>query len=87
MLIGGEVITDGMTGRIVCDFDNRHFLDGYEVWDMPGVEMLGGGTLSSGMMIETVEAGLIHYKPVTGDIEHVFSPPKPAIFLQGPNLP
>jgi len=28
---------------------------------MPTVEMLGGGTLSSGVMIETEEVGLVHY--------------------------
>lgn len=28
---------------------------------MPTDEMLGGGTLSSGVMIETEEAGLVHY--------------------------
>ena len=59
--IGDYVTADGMTGLVVCDFDNREFLEGYEGWDMPTVEMLGGGTLSSGVMIETKEAGLIHY--------------------------
>jgi hypothetical protein len=59
--VGDHVIADGMTGVVVCDFDNREFLDGYEGWDMPTVEMLGGGTLSSGVMIDTKEAGLVHY--------------------------
>lgn len=59
--VGDQVVADGMAGRVVCDFDNREFLDGYEGWDMPTVEMLGGGTLSSGVMIETEEAGLVHY--------------------------
>ena len=59
--VGDQVVADGMTGLVVCDFDNREFLDGYDGWDMPSVEMLGGGTLSSGVMIETQEAGLIHY--------------------------
>ena len=59
--IGDHVTADGMTGVVVCDFDNREFQEGYEGWDMPTVEMLGGGTLSSGVMIETKEAGLIHY--------------------------
>ena len=45
----------------MCDFDNQGFLNGYEGWNMPTVEMLGGGTLSSGVMIETKEAGLVHY--------------------------
>lgn len=60
--IGHEVAADGMTGIVVCDFDNREFLDGYADWDTPDVEMLGGGTLSSGVMIRTQEAGIIHYE-------------------------
>ena len=59
--IGDQVTTDGMRGVVVCDFDNREFLEGHEDCDMPTVKMLGGGTLSSGVMIETKEAGLIHY--------------------------
>ena len=59
--IGDHVIADGMTGIVVCDFDNREFLPGYEDWDVPTLEMLGGGTLSSGVMIDTKEAGLVHY--------------------------
>ena len=59
--IGDRVTADGMIGVVVCDFDNREFLDGYKDWEAPDVEMLGGGTLSSGVMIETKEAGLIHY--------------------------
>lgn len=73
MVVGDEVIADGMSGVIVCDFDNRQFLDGYVGWDMPSVEMLGGGTLSSGVMINTVEAGLVHYETGTWGIEHVRS--------------
>ena len=60
--VGDQVTADGMPGVVVCDFDNREFLDGYSGWDMPEVEMLGGGKLCSGVMIETEEAGLIHYK-------------------------
>jgi len=60
--VGDEVGADGMTGIVVCDFENRQFLDGYESWDVPPtLEMNGGGTLSSGVMIETREAGMIHY--------------------------
>ena len=62
MRVGDRVVADGMTGVIVCDFDHRECLEGYSGWDMPDVEMLGGGTLSSGVMIETVEAGLVHYE-------------------------
>ncbi|MCF6113513.1 hypothetical protein [Mesorhizobium muleiense] len=60
--VGDEVVADGISGIVVCDFDNREFLVGYADWDFPTVEMLGGGTLSSGVMIRTGEAGLIHYE-------------------------
>lgn len=66
--IGDHVTADGMTGVVVCDFDNREFLDGHEGWDMPTVEMLGGGTLSSGVMIDTKEAGLVYYAEQNGGI-------------------
>jgi hypothetical protein len=32
---------------------------------MPDTEMLGGGTLRSGIMVNTKEGGLIHYPPGT----------------------
>ena len=58
-----------MAGVVVCDFDNREFLEGYSSWDVPDVEMIGGGTLSRGVMINTTEAGLIHYENAeAGDI-------------------
>ena len=59
--VGDQVVADGMAGIVVCDFDNREFLDGYAGWDMPAVELIGGGTLSYGVMIKTEEAGLVHY--------------------------
>ncbi|MFC3441027.1 hypothetical protein ACFOKF_07420 [Sphingobium rhizovicinum] len=71
MAIGDEVIADGMSGVIVCDFDNRQFMDGYGDWDTPTIEMIGGGTLSSGVMIKTIEAGLIHYEETSGHIDFV----------------
>ena len=73
MMIGDEVIADGMSGIIVCDFDNRKFLAGYEGWDMPSVEMSNGETRSSEVMIDTVEAGLVHYEAGTWGIEYVRS--------------
>ena len=69
MAIGDEVKADGMSGVIVCDFDNRQFLIGYEDWDMPTVEMIGGGKLSSGVMVNTVEAGLVYYAEQDEDIQ------------------
>ena len=62
IMVGDHVTVDGMTGIVVCDFDNRAFLTGYDGWDMPDVEMIGGGTLSSGIMVDTTDAGLIHYE-------------------------
>lgn len=69
--IGDEVLADGMRGVIVCDFDNHLFADGYDDWEMPTAEIVGGGTLSSGVMIHTNEAGLIHYQVGTGEIDLV----------------
>ncbi|QKD02779.1 hypothetical protein [Mesorhizobium loti] len=69
--VGDEVVADGMKGVIVCDFDNRDFAEGYEEWDMPMIETLGGGTLSSGVMVETVEAGMIHYVDGSGVIDFI----------------
>ena len=69
--VGDQVMVDGMAGVVVCDFDGRKFADGYQDWDMPSVEMLGGGTLDSGIMVNTAAAGLIHYPPGSGIIEFV----------------
>jgi hypothetical protein len=70
--VGDKVIADGMRGVVVCDFDGRGFSEGYEAWDVPHtLEMLGGGYLSSGVMINTIEAGLIHYTGEIGVIECV----------------
>jgi len=66
--IGDRVLADGMAGVVVCDFDHREFLDGHEAWDMPEVEMVGGGRLSSGVMIDTAEADLVHYPVMTDGI-------------------
>lgn len=68
IMVGDHVKVDGMAGIVVCDFDNRAFLAGYSGWDMPNVEMIGGGTLSSGIMVNTTEAGLIHYEQGNGHI-------------------
>ncbi len=69
--VGDEVVADGMAGVIVCDFNNRRFLDGYESWDTPEIEMVGDGTLSDGVMIKTVEAGMIYYENMDEDIQFV----------------
>lgn len=64
--VGDAVLADGMTGTVVADFDRRQFLPGHKHWDLPDVEMLGEGTLSSGIMVETIEAGAIHFPEDTG---------------------
>lgn len=69
MMVGDAVRVDGMEGIIVCDFDNREFAEGYGKWDFQDGEMLGGGALSTGVMVLTEEAGLTHYNPGTGVIE------------------
>ena len=66
MRVADAVVADGMAGVIVCDFDRREFAGGYEDWDAPTTEMLGGGFLSSGVLIKTEEAGLIHYEQEHG---------------------
>lgn len=68
MTVGDGVLADGMIGVIVCDFDNRLFAEGFEDWEMPTTQMVGGGALSSGVMIHTEEAGLIHYENGTTGI-------------------
>jgi hypothetical protein len=74
MKVGDEVVADGMRGVIVCDYGSHEFAEGYETWDVPPtLEMLGGGYLSSGVMITTAEAGMIHYLEGSGVIEHVSS--------------
>ena len=67
--VGDAVLADGLTGIIVCDFDNHRFADGFEDWNAPGTEMVGGGRLSSGVMVHTEEAGLIHYDSGTSGLE------------------
>lgn len=67
--LGDDVFADGMTGTIVCDFDNRRFAEGYEGWDAPDTELVGGGRLSSGVLVYTDEAGLIHYYSGTPGLE------------------
>ena len=73
MKVGDEVIADGMRGKIVCDFDSREFAEGYENWDSPTTETIGGGTLSAGIIIETAEAGMVHYVQGSGMIDHLSS--------------
>lgn len=67
--VGDAVLADGMTGIVVCDFDNQRFAEGFGDWNAPSAEMLGGGRLSSGIMVRTEEAGLIHYSSGMSGLE------------------
>jgi len=72
MMIGDEVVADGMSGVIVCDFDQRLFMAGCEDMDASKMEA-PGGMPSSGVMIKTIDAGLVHYAAGTWGIEYVRS--------------
>lgn len=59
--IGDNVLVEtNVRGRVVCDFDKRECLPGYDRWLMQET-LVGGGTLSTGIMVETKEMGLVHY--------------------------
>lgn len=59
--IGDDVLVEkNVRGRVVCDFDKRECLPGYDKWLTQEV-LVGGSTLSTGIMIETKEMGLVHY--------------------------
>ena len=61
MTVGDQVLVRGMTGIIVCDFDSWCFAAGHESWEMPPSTMPDGTSLSSGVIINTEEAGLVYY--------------------------
>ena len=59
--VGDRVLVEGnVRGLVVCDFDQWKCLEGYESW-LTKEELVGGGKLSSGVMIETKELGFLHY--------------------------
>ena len=61
IVIGDEVVVEGnVRGLVVCDFDKNRCLSGYEGW-LTKEELLGGGTLSVGIMIQTKDLGMLHY--------------------------
>lgn len=66
--VGDTVLVEGnIKGVVVCDFDHRQCRAGYEAW-MSTEEMLGGGHLSTGVMIETAEIGMVHYASPDADV-------------------
>ena len=59
--IGDLVLVEsGVIGTVVCDFERWICLEGYESW-LTKEKMAGGDYLSSGILVETVEIGMIHY--------------------------
>jgi hypothetical protein len=66
--VGDHVLVEnGIPGVVVCDFDNQESLEEYADWS-PSVELHGGGTLASGVLIKTEELGLLHYPEEDEDI-------------------
>jgi hypothetical protein len=58
---GDHVLVEGdVPGVVVCDFDNWQAIAGYEGW-LTKEELVGGGKLSSGIMVETKDLGMVHY--------------------------
>lgn len=73
--LGDHVIVEGdVRGRVVCDFDRWQCLEGYEAW-LSKKELVGGGTLSTGIMVEAGELGMVHY--ATDDTDIIKAPPAP----------
>lgn len=68
---GDYVIVEGdVRGRVVCDFDRWLCLEGYEGW-LTKEELVGGGVLSTGVMVETRDLGMVHYAAEDADIVKV----------------
>ncbi|WP_315388970.1 hypothetical protein [uncultured Stenotrophomonas sp.] len=68
--IGDSVLLEGDKGVVVCDYDQWECLSGYEDW-LTREELVGGGFLSSGVMIETAGVGMVHYRGPDDEIEFV----------------
>lgn len=68
--IGDSVIADGSKGLIICDFERWECMAGYEDW-LTKEQMLGGGYLSSGVLVKTEDFGLIHYPKEDESIDFV----------------
>lgn len=68
--VGDVVKVDGVDGVVVCDYENNIALDGYESWLIKET-LVGGGNLSTGIMVDTKEYGLIHYPDEDPDIKFI----------------
>lgn len=59
--VGDRVlIEDKVPGLVVCDFDRWLCLSGYDKW-LTREPLADGGTLSTGVMIETQDMGMVHF--------------------------
>ncbi|HDR9488136.1 TPA: hypothetical protein QDC20_006103 [Burkholderia aenigmatica] len=66
--IGDHVIVEGdVTGIVVCDFDKRRRVAGYDDW-LIDRELVGGGKLSEGILVKTKALGFLYYSGVDDDI-------------------
>lgn len=68
--VGDVVKVNGVDGVVVCDYENNIALDGYEGWLIKET-LVGGGNLSTGIMVDTKEYGLIHYPDEDPDIKFI----------------
>jgi len=59
--VGDSVLVEGnVEGVVVFDLDHWQCLSGYEGW-LTKDEMIGGGSLLSGVLIETSAIGMVLY--------------------------
>jgi hypothetical protein len=66
--VGDQVIVEGnVLGVVVCDFDRWRSLPGYDSF-LSKEKLADGTSLSSGIMVETKELGMIHYADEDVDI-------------------
>lgn len=66
--IGDHVIVEkNVEGVVVCDYDIKSCLPGYDKW-LTSDELESGGTLASGIMVETKELGFLYYAEQDEDI-------------------
>jgi hypothetical protein len=67
--VGDRVIVEGnVHGQVVCDYDKRVCLPGYEQW-LESRPMADGTVLASGIMVETSELGFLYYASEDVDIQ------------------
>ncbi|NHL65002.1 hypothetical protein [Burkholderia ambifaria] len=66
--IGDHVIVEGdVAGLVVCDFDKHQCVDGYDDW-LIDQELVGGGKMSEGILVETKALGFLYYSSEDDEI-------------------